>query len=304
MSRFHTAFLFVLFLLTSCAPQSSPPTSSIVTFLPSHTAKATFTLTPSPSPSLTPSQMPTSTSTAQPPRIFVFFGDSTLAIGEAGDGKKHSGYSFVNNLRALMPPNITLITANYGGRSARWGAMKIEEKVLVYDPDVVTLWWGLNDLLGCPGIFDRQTNRIRQNEVERLTGEHIAALRQQIDLLLARNVTVLVMTTLPVWGGYLPWSHLDENSNIVWESGHWCHYNLGLSQLVQAQRDLVQTYRLNRAPVYLVDVWQVYMEHANEEGMYTDSIHPGPHGVQLIAEEWLNVFQTTQGRSADESDTP
>lgn len=250
-----------------------------MTLLPSRTAKATLTITPSPSPFCTPSQTPTST--PPPPRIFVFFGDSTLAIGEAGDGKKHSGYSFVNNLRALMPPEVTLITANYSGRSARWGALKIEEKVLVYDPDVVTLWWCINDLLGCPGIFDRETNRLRQNEVERLTGEHITALRQQIDLLLARDVTVLVMTPLPIWSDYLPWSHLDENSNLAWESGRWCHYNLGLAQLAEAQHNLVQTYCLTQAPVYLVDVWQVYMEHGNAEGMYTDSMHPGPHGVEL-----------------------
>ncbi|MCS7011217.1 MAG: SGNH/GDSL hydrolase family protein [Anaerolineales bacterium] len=294
--------MILLLASTACAQShsSTPPMST--TPVPT----ATILASPSPSPSPTASQTPTNTSTPtpRPPRIFVFYGDSTLAIGKAGDGKRHGGYSFINNLKTMMPPDVTLITANYGGRSARWAALKIEEKVLVHNPDVVTLWWGINDLLGCPGIFDRETNRIRQDQVKRLVNEHITALKHQIDILLAHNLPVFVMTTLPVWNGYLPWSHLDENYNVIWESGRWCPFNQGLSQLVQAQRDLVATYQATQEAVYLVDIWELYMQHKDEDGLYMDVLHPGPYGVQLIAEEWLKVYLSTQRRSSHAPDSP
>ena len=94
-----------------------------------------------------PFQTPTHTSTPSPvpskaiPQIFSFYGDSSLAIREVGDGKDHVGYSFVNNLKDVLDPSITLITLNYGGRTAKWANENIEEKLLFTNPDVVTLYY-------------------------------------------------------------------------------------------------------------------------------------------------------------------
>lgn len=258
-----------------------PPTTS--------TENPTENPTESPQPTLYQSPTPTEII----PQTIVFYGDSSLAIGDAGDGINHSGFSFVTNLEMLMTPSYTLVTANYGGRYAKWAYEHLSEFVLPYQPDLVTLWWGFDDMGGCPGTFDRNTNQLILSSTERRIEDHILYLGLLIDTLLGANIPVFVMTPIPARGGNLSWSHLDENYNIVWEDT-WCHFNEGLELLAQAQRDLVAHYSTNGAPVRLVDVWQIYMDHPNAEKMYMDVVHPGSNAAQLIAEGWLEVFEESQ----------
>jgi hypothetical protein len=41
-----------------------------------------------------------------------------------------------------------------------------------------------------------------------------------------------------------------------------------------------------------VDAWKVYQDNPNADKMYMDIVHPASHGVELIAAEWLRVFQS------------
>ena len=66
----------------------------------------------------------------------------------------------------------------------------------------------------------------------------------------------------------------------------------GLEQLVEAQRKMVADYAAEQKPVYLVDAWQIYKDHPNSDNMYMDIVHPGEYGAELIAEGWLQVFQS------------
>ena len=274
--------LLAILLLSAC---THPPTSTPVPFR--------NTQQPSPSPTFTPTltaTVPSPTPTPILPQTLVFYGDSSLKVGMVGQQAK-VGFSFVDYLPDKLDPHYTLIIANYGGRGAQWGYEHMEENVLANEPDVVTLWWSLNDLQGCPGIFDPQTNTLLQPKLDARIALHIKYMRLQIDTLLAQNIPVYVVTAIPVLGK-LPWSHFDENGQLVWEENHWCDYNLGVTQLVAAQRALVEEYDGNQ-PVYLVDAWKVYQEHQNSEKMYMDIVHPGSNGAALIAEEWLRVFQAT-----------
>lgn len=280
---------FFIQLLTACEPVPSATATihpSAPTVIP--TAFPTPTSSPSPTslPSLTPSEIPR--------RTYVFYGDSSLAVGDAGDGKKHVGFSFVTNLGPMLAPSNTLITANYGGHTAQWGYEHLEEAVISHQPNVVTLWWGINDLDGCPGVFDRDTNKLLEYKVQALTEIHIQYLKLQIDTLLSHGIPVYLMTPLPVQMGQLPWTHLDENNNLVWEVNHWCNFNSALFSLVQAQRVLAAQYAAKGQNVYLVDVWQLYMDHPDTDKMYMDVVHPASNGAQLIAEAWLKVFEASQ----------
>jgi lysophospholipase L1-like esterase len=287
-SPFFAGYLLALLYLLPSLPSSCTETPTVIinTSIP-----PTTTNTVSPVPTITLS-LPTQTEIIA--QNIVFFGDSALAVGEAGDGEDHVGFSFVSNLSNMLSSSYTLITANYGGRTAKWGFSNLDNAVIEYQPDVVTLWWGLNDLGGCPGIFDRETNEILPYMVDALVAEHIHYLGLQIDALIDRGVPVYVMTPLPVLLGNLPWSHFDENNNLIWEDNRWCNYNLGLQTLAQAQRDLVTQYRINGAKVFLVDVWQIYMDHPDADKMYMDVVHPASYGVQLIAEGWLKTFEESQ----------
>lgn len=191
----------------------------------------------------------------------------------------------------MLPAGDRLIISNHGGRRAKWGYENLDQNVISFHPDLVTLWWGMNDLGGCPGFFDRATNKLLQYELTALINEHLSYLQAQIDVMLGKNIPVLVLTPLPVLGN-LPWSHFTADNELVWENDYRCNFNLGLEQLVQAQRSLVAEYSSESKPVYLVDAWKIYKDHPNADKMYMDIVHPASHGAELIAEEWLRVFQS------------
>jgi hypothetical protein len=270
--------------LVGCAQATiNTPTLPIQALSDTSTAIPSSTLTPTPTFSPTPTDI-----TFQ---RFVFYGDSSLAIGDAGDNIVHVRFSFVTNLESLMDPSYTLITANFGGRTAKWDYEHLEDNLLSYQSDGVTLWWGFDDMGGCLGAFDRATNQMVVYKAYAIIDEHIHYLGLQIDTLLAQNLPVIVLTPIPA-NGFLQWSSLDENNAIVWDDSHWCNFNLALQLLVQAQRELVMQYESRDEPVYLVDVWKLYMDHPDTEKMYMDVVHPASNGAKLIAEEWLRLFES------------
>jgi lysophospholipase L1-like esterase len=197
----------------------------------------------------------------------------------------------VDVLRTDLPSADQIITSNHGGRKAMWGYENLAANVLVNKPDLVTLWWGLNDLNGCPGIFDRATDKLLPYELTAMINDHIHYMKLQIDALLDANIPVIVITPIPVLGT-LPWSHFDKNNQLVWENDYRCDFNLGLEQLVEAQRQLVAGYAAMQKPVFLVDAWQIYKDHPNSDNMYMDIVHPGEFGAEIIAGGWLQVFKS------------
>jgi lysophospholipase L1-like esterase len=282
------------FMLTGCAgsPRSAPASSSTA----SPAAPAAPTGTPAPptataTATATSTSSPTPTATRKWPLTIVFYGDSLLKIGEVGREAKWS-YSFVDDLQEKLDPAYALITANYGGRDAAWGAENLEADVLAYRPDSVTLWWGFNDLLGCGGFFSRKTNKVIPENLENLVQRHIQGLRKQVDLLLEEGSSVMLLTSIPV-DGKLPWTHFDEDNRLVWEWDYQCDYNIGLERLASEQRAMVEQYAAEGKGVFLVDLWQLFLENGKTAGMYLDLMHPGPVGADRIADEWIRVFAQT-----------
>jgi len=294
--QFLTALFFII-ILESCSayPSAMPVTAfqDTPTQTPSQSATAIPSLTPSHTATATPTQSPTRTITLTPtgmPLTIVFYGDSVLKVGDVSR-QAEVGYSIIDVLRTHLRPADQIITSNHGGRKAKWGYENLDENVLVYNPDIVSLWWGLNDLGGCPGIFDRDTRRILQYKLDAMLDQHLNYIKLQIGALLDWNSMVIIITPMPVLGS-LPWSHFDENNELVWEDDYRCDFNIGLEQLVQAQRRLVADYATEQEPVYLVDAWQIYKDHPNSDNMYMDIVHPGSLGAELIAEGWLQVFRS------------
>jgi hypothetical protein len=263
-------------------PSASPVDAGTPTPTP---VPPTATRTPSATPSLTP------TATRKWPLTIVFYGDSLLKVGEVGRQAKWS-FSFVDDLREKLDPDYNLVTANYGGQGAAWAAENLDPAVLSFHPDLVTLWWGFNDLLGCGGFFSRATNKVIPANLDNLVANHSQNLRRQVDRLLEKGSLVLILTSIPV-DGKLPWTHFDENNQLVWEWDYWCDYNIGLDRLAEAQRALVNTYAAEGKAVFLVDVWPLFLDQGGTEGMYLDLMHPGSIGADLIAEEWIRVFAQT-----------
>jgi hypothetical protein len=289
--------LISLIFLVDCA---DPPSNMPLVFQgnpPLMASPVPPSVTPSPVPTQTPSRtpIPTGTDTFTPterPQTLLFYGDSVLKLGE-GTSSGQVGFSIVDVLRPSINPADQIITSNHGGRKARWGYENLEKNVLEYNPDIVTLWWGVNDLNGCPGIFNRNTNQILKYKLDAYLNLHRMYLKLQIDALLAKNIPVMVVTPVPVLGK-LPWSHIGPDNALIWELNYRCDFDIGLSQLAEAQRKMVQDYEAVHKPVYLVDAWQIYKDHPNTDNMYMDILHPGGYGAKLIAERWLQVYQSIQ----------
>ncbi len=280
-----------MLLLAGCAV--SIPTTPLVT----SSATPSQTTSPSLSPTITPISIstPTLTYTLEPlsskkPQTLIFYGDSLLKVGDVNEPGE-VGFSIADVLRQNLNPADQILLENYGGRNAKWGYENLKTYILDANPDIVTLWWGMNDLGGCPGIFDRATNSLLQYELDAMLNQHLMYMTFQIRDLVAAGIPVIVMTPMPV-RGELPWSHFDENNMLVWENDYYCDFNLGLDQLVQAQRSMVAGFVAKQAPVYLVDTWNIYKDHPNSDKMYMDTVHPGSYGVELIARDWMKIFQS------------
>ena len=102
-------------------------------------------------------------------------------------------------------------------------------------------------------------------------------------------IPVFVVTPLPT-NGDLPWTHFDPNYEVIFEYDYRCNYNIGVERLVEAQRQLVCEFTTSQEPVYLVDAWQINKNNPNADKMYMDIMHPASHGVELIAEGWMQAF--------------
>lgn len=280
-SQWVLTAIFVFSFLAGCTePPEIQSTNS-----PVPTQTTTFPSTPS------RTVTPVPTPTIQKPLTLVYYGDSSLKVGEVG--REGVGFSFVDYLRPPLDSNYILITANYGGKTAKWAYENLERTVLSYHPDVVTLEWGWDDLYGCGGIFDRDTNSLVEFRLVALINDHIKFLKLQIDTLVGHGVAVFVVTPLPTLGDLL-WSHLGPNNEVVYENNHSCKYNIGMEQLVEAQRQMVVEYTGENKPVFLVDAWQIYRDNPYAEKMYMDNMHPASHGAELIAEGWLQAFRNSQ----------
>ena len=283
--KFHLtlfAAIFISFLVGCATSPSVIPTATLVKTL---SLSPTKTFTPTPTFPLTPTLLPIRKSLT-----LLFYGDSVLKVGDASR-QGSVGFSIVDILRTVITPADQIITSNHGGRNAKWGYENLNANVIVNNPDLVTLWWGMNDLDGCPGIYDPATNILLPYKLTALINDHIKYMKMQIDSLLDRNIPVVVITPMPV-NGTFPWTHFDTNNNLVWEDGHRCDFNAGLGQLVEAQRKMVADYAALQKPVYLVDAWQIYKDHPNSDNMYMDIVHPGAYGAEIIAQGWLQVYQS------------
>ena len=106
------------------------------------------------------------------PLTLAFYGDNLLKVGDASRANS-VGFSIVDVLRSQVNSADQIIVSNHGGRNAEWGYQNLQMYILNDKPDVVTLWWGLNDLDGCPGIFDRATKQIIQYKLAALLNQHL-----------------------------------------------------------------------------------------------------------------------------------
>ncbi len=118
--RWVITSLFIILIFVGCttSPDIQPTLSPEVT--PTETIIS--------APTETPTEVPTPSPTFRKPLTLIFYGDSSLKVGEVG--REGVGFSFVDYLPSMLDSNDILITANYGGKTAKWAYENIQKAVL------------------------------------------------------------------------------------------------------------------------------------------------------------------------------
>jgi len=281
--------LLLALLLCSCqaSPKGSPSPAATgspqgpagITTLPSSNPTPA---TPAPQASASPAL--TAAPTLACPQTIVFYGDSRLG---------NMGVSFVENIKGLIDPCYSLVSAAFWAHTAQWGSANLQEEVIARHPDIVALWWGANDFNDCNGTTDPDTDQPDQAKFNAHLETYLAAMKAMIETLAGLGKPVYVFDEPRVDGGRLPWAIEDSNGNVLsYDHNHLCAWDWVSDAVAAAQKQLVADEAAAGKQVFLVDVWQLYMDEGTLPDMYsTDVVHPGSLGREKIAELFMQVFQ-------------
>ena len=279
--------VFLFLFLSACGVDrrfAIPVTPSDDTLTPTITPLASITNLPiQPTAGSTSRNIP-ETPTIKCPRTILFYGDSRLGA---------LGVSFLENIKDKIGPCYDLINASFWAHTAVWGAANLQDMVILKKPDAVALWWGANDFNGCNGTTDPTTDLPDKTRFNIHLTAYISALRNQIETLSGLGIPVYVFDEPRVNGGRLPWAFEDDNGNVTgYDHNHLCSWDWVSDAVTQAQKQLVIDERRSGNQVFLVDVWQLYMNDGALPGMYSeDVVHPGSLGRKEIAELFIKTFQ-------------
>ena len=202
---------------------------------------------------------------APAPRTLLFIGDS-ITDGSRAEDPEDLGYGYVRLLAehfAAHEPTATVINRGVSGDKAADLAGRVRPDVLDLDPDVVTIYVGVNDTWHS---FTR--------------GEHVTAAdfereyRFMLDQLSATRPAVPVLMTIPF---------------IVDVDQDKAGYHADLDEKVAIIRALAHEFqhRVVDLEAVLVKAWTVGHTPA---GIAPDGVHPTIAGHRLIADAWLETF--------------
>lgn len=161
---------------------------------------------------------------------------------------------------------ITFINAGWSGDRAPGGLRRLERDVLIHNPTVVTLFFGMND-----GSYREVTDDIVKTFRDGTEGI--------IKALQAKGVRVVVYTP----GCVDP----DRRKNLA-----DCDYNKNLEALGNACKELAAQYNCD-----FVDVFHPMLEFQNMKkqkdtkySMIPDAVHPSPEGHLVMARYMITAF--------------
>jgi lysophospholipase L1-like esterase len=203
------------------------------------------------------------------PLTVVAFGDSTTA-------SRHGVTVFAERLR-----DVKVINAGVPGNNTRDARRRFESDVLAPHPDIVTIWFGIND-----SAVD-----VWKNETEPRVSlkEYSQNLSWMITQLQSHGIRPIVLTPNPcAWTDELRrlWAKPPYRPD---DPDGW---NVLLKDYAAAAREVATARR-----VPLVDVYQLFQTYAASEGhnlndLLLDGMHPNDAGQAIIAEHVAKTIET------------
>ncbi|MGY5764933.1 SGNH/GDSL hydrolase family protein [Brachybacterium sp. DNPG3] len=205
------------------------------------------------------------------PRTLLFIGDSITDCGR-NDDPDGLGYGYVRLLAehfAAHEPTATVVNRGISGNKVRDLVARFDEDCLDLEPDVVTVYIGVNDTWH--GFS--HNDPVSQEDFE-------SGYRHLLDQLSARRPAAPVLMIIPFV------ADIDEEK---------ASFHADLDQKVAIVRRLAKEFR---HPVVdleevLEEAWAVGHTPA---GIAEDGVHPTIAGHRLIADAWLEVFAKADPR--------
>ena len=201
-----------------------------------------------------------------PPRTILFIGDSITDCSRAQD-PSGLGYGYVRLIAehfAAHEPTATVINRGIGGNRVADLVERFTPDVLDVDPQVITIYIGVNDTWHC---------FTKGEEVTAADFEH--DYRFMLDQLSATRPAAPVLMIVPFV------TDVDEEK---------AGYHGDLDQKVAVIRDLAREFghTLVDLEEVLETAWSVGHSPA---GIAEDGVHPTIAGHRLIADAWLEAFR-------------
>jgi len=183
-------------------------------------------------------------------------------------------------LNRRLPVPVQVINAGVRGDTTDAAALRLERDVLVHEPAVVIIQFGINDsavdVWKTPPATEPRVplDRFRQN------------LRHFIEAIEGRGAKVVLMTPNPLaWTPAL----LTQYGKLPYDPQDPDGFNRTLVAYTAAVREIAAALQ-----VPLVDVAQAHAAHArtSREPLLLDGIHPNGEGHKLVARLLIDLFTT------------
>lgn len=186
----------------------------------------------------------------------VFLGDSITSDRE----------SYLNTIRELYRdrPNVNIVDAAVSGDKSDDAVMRFYERVLRYEPDVVCILIGTNDLRRNDDAY--ASSCVSLGDIEK-------NLRYMISLLKSRGIKVILTTISPV---------VNERLRKRFPDSNWCYSPSEIDALNQLIHDLSKEYGIT-----LNDMRTVYAKYSPKELLLNDGLHLNALGQRLLLRSTL-----------------
>ena len=206
----------------------------------------------------------------------VAFGDSTTDFRDTIE--KVYSQRVEEELQARGIP-VEMFTSGVGGNTTEMARRRFEHDVLDHNPDLVIIWFGLND--SAVDVWDDPpATKTRVSK-----GRYEENLRYFIQTLAARGAKVILMTPNPLrWAedtlemyGRAPYLPDDPNG-----------FNVIVPEYVEIVRKIA-----SEEQIPLIDVLEAFEQYGATDGqsvddLLLDGMHPNDKGQRLVADLLLD----------------
>jgi lysophospholipase L1-like esterase len=204
-------------------------------------------------------------------RTLVVFGDSTSA--------PRPGIRVFASILQDRMPGVHIVNAGIAGNTTRDSLARLNRDVISYRPDVVTIFFGINDSAVdvWKGAAEPRVSLV----------EYSANLRQIVARIRAAGATPILLTPNPVsWTPDL----LKLYSKAPYRPKDPDGWNILLRRYADCVRQIAAEEKIG-----LVDVDRVFRAYAAEPGhglrdLLVDGMHPNDEGHRLIADGILQII--------------